>query len=646
MRLVKKMFYKEKTNTGVWNSKKILLITLCCFAAGLFIFWKTDISNDYVLYEQVIESEVNGEFIAKDNDFSKISLCIDDGQLSSKLTQGAVVSIRILDAKGNMVWQGNTKSENIPSDGFGDVKIRGLMNATDLSQNQIRLVKGQHYIIKASMDGMELSKISFALLGHKTNLKLLYFILCIIVMLMVLCGGFLFSCDSRRKFILAFAGMCLVSGIGSNFVMKPICTPDEYTHFGKAYSISNRILYPEIQLSSPEVTFFTESGVRRVGYRADEMQDVYHFWTDWEYGNQSEQVVSWKFSLMPNVPSYSYIPAAIGVLVARFVHAPYQIILLSGRLCNLLFVIMLAIIAMLIEWEYHYAIAAIFLLPSTIWLSASYSYDGWNLGFCVIFVVLCLKYARSSNKMRFQDVMLLLMVLLLFVPIKLIYVIIALSLLFIPLRQWNKKSTIVGSTVSIVTLLGIMFITRGKEAIALVTTPLMDTRGNSDNAGSYTIDWVINHPKQTFMVYLNTLHQYLGYYIRKSIIGESYYDYVPKLLSIIMLMIFMLIMISYGSKVTKYNRIIAWVIFGIGSISVLTTFLFVYSTIPVEGIALIAGAQGRYFLPYFIMLPLMVHSDKATKVLKNRYQYMLLFLLNVLSAVILVAKFGGIAAQI
>lgn len=56
------------------------------------------------------------------------------------------------------------------------------------------------------------------------------------------------------------------------------------------------------------------------------------------------------------------------------------------------------------------------------------------------------------------------------------------------------------------------------------------------------------------------------------------------------------------------ERIVAGGIFIVGAVAVLTAFLFSYSVIHVESIGTISGVQGRYFMPFFIFLPIILQS--------------------------------------
>ena len=56
------------------------------------------------------------------------------------------------------------------------------------------------------------------------------------------------------------------------------------------------------------------------------------------------------------------------------------------------------------------------------------------------------------------------------------------------------------------------------------------------------------------------------------------------------------------------EKIVAGGIFIVGAVAVLTAFLFSYSVIHVESIGTISGVQGRYFMPFFIFLPIILQS--------------------------------------
>ena len=438
-----------------------------------------------------------------------------------------------------------------------------------------------------------------------------------------------------------------------NFIMPKACVPDEGIHFSQTYAYANRLLGREV--SSGRYTNVYESGIRRLTGDVH-AQNVYDFWTDWNYGNQDNTQKIEKYVVSNVVPFYAYLPATIALTVARVVNAPYQIILLSGRIFNLAFFALLCLLSMKCYRPMRYAIAAIAMLPSTIWLVASYSYDGWNLGFCILFVAICLRIREQQCGMRLRDIGALLVVLLAFVPVKYIYVTIALTVFVIPFSQWKDKRLLGGCVLAVVVLVATMAMIRGPEILSYLTSSNMDVRGRLADGTSnhYTVGWVLHHPGYVMMVYCKTAIQYTDRFITKGMVGEFFNLYVPTFLTAAVIVIFGLLMLTNNEtdSVCSKCRLKSILILVLGCAAVYSAFLFIYSNITEPVIGTVEGMQGRYFIPFLIFLPLIFYSKRITEFLQKGKDKiglrqigtheMLLYLMLLLNLWIAFCKFAGL----
>lgn len=620
------------------------------FASVLILmaaFWIDKLQNVYVYQEQVLESQNENSFTAEYSQIDAIALSVDYEYLDVESEDGRFI-IDICDEAGNEVWNGDVPVEASKLNSF-DTKVL-LENGNKI----IKLTKGEKYTYFVKVDGKQVDHLSIMLCGDKVGIAGYYLVLCCFIILVISVIVFLYYKGIQKSFY-AFFGMMLFLGVINCIVTKPLCVPDEEIHYARSYEISNRILGNE---TSDFSTVVYESGVlRKTGNIS--IQDACHFYTDYDYGNISVEETSALFETKSTIPLYCYLPGGVGIAISRLLNLPYQYIIILGRISSLLFLVMMAVIAMTIYEPLKYAIAGICLLPSTVWLCTSYSYDVWNLAFIFVFVALCFRVRCQECGIRFRDIFLLLLLLLLFAPIKYIYITIGLVVFLIPFSQWKNRKLFSISIISIIIISVVMLITRGDEVFSLIFSSTMDTRGDGGDpsAVSYTISWVIHHPIDTVLVFVKTFIEKTETFVVKGVIGEFYNSYVPTFVTFLVIVTVILLLFVSTNNITINNsdRIKAGLIFIVGSLGVYVAFMFLYSVVSQTGIGTIDGMQGRYFVPFLILLPIAMKSDRVylflTRV-KNKYfksadswnvQELLLGIMVLLNLVVLFSKFVGIA---
>ena len=198
--------------------------------------------------------------------------------------------------------------------------------------------------------------------------------------------------------------------------------------------------------------------------------------------------------------------------------------------------------------------------------------------------------------------------LLLFVPIKVIYVIFALALFLIPHKKittlQKRKLLIIGGSFLIIAL-SIFLKIRGHEIMRVLSGSNADPRSEAGMLGTaYSLSWVIHHPYNTFLVFCRTLIINTDRYITKCFIGENYDAYVPSVIIFPVISIYLIISMASTHVIRRdrYLRITAASIFFIGSFFVFSVFLFIFSVPDLSRIGEIGGVQGRYFLPFVILI--------------------------------------------
>lgn len=621
------------------------IILVASVIVFMFAFWYVRLSDIRIDQEQIIESGGDGSFTAKYSDIDSMAVSIDgNGENQESIPGLIVVSISNANGKsiGSYAFKGDTFTQNV----FGE--------HISLGDKNLIFDKGEKYQVSISSGKEQIDNVSVMLCGDSKSICSIYLYVCIMLLLAVVVSIVLFN-YSQNHFYLFFVLIMLILGIMNNVIIKPLNVPDESTHFAQSYELSNRMLGKE---SSNISTIVYKSGIAR---NAGDilLQDAHFFFSDFSYGNHSVEYTTQSFTRETSFPLFCYIPGSIGITAARVLNMPYQFELLMGRITSILFLSLMAVSAMKLYSPFRYAIAAICLLPSVVWVGASYSYDVWNLSFILVFVSLCFRIREQKCGVRVRDVIELLVLLVLFAPIKYVYVTVGLTVLFIPKKQWKNNGAVVTLSASIIIAAVIMAISRGKEVLSYLFSNSMDTRGVdiTQNYVPYTLSWVIHHPLRTVLVYLRTFFDTTISYVSKGTTGEFYSKYVPSFLTILVLVIFMMLILisANGNKYTVRDRRKAIWFFVLGCFTVYTAFLFFFSVVCDNGVGVIGGMQGRYFIPYLIFVPLFMYSDRLDRQLnmikdgcsdsirKYDVKMILLEVMVILNILVLYAKFIGIA---
>lgn len=590
-------------------------IVLACVVL-MWIVWELYIDDFPVREECIVETD---HYENVSIPFSQISgLAISLENISEGYTEEKYllpVKIAIEEENGKKIWEADC--------GEIEVKTFAFTNIDNLPEMPLTVDKNEKYTLRCYLNGEETDRVAYVLFGEQKTVGFIYGGCCIAALLL-LC--FILWCNRLKlSFEWKFVVICILLGILYNVAYIPFSVPDEMIHFGQVYAASNRMLGKEIYNQNGYI-LFSDSGMLRLERCQDGAgQGLYRFWNNWEYGNKHETAISTKFAYQVNLKQYVYYPAAAVVSIMRMFIAPYQIVFLSGRIANLLFFVLVMVLAMKLCPKFRRTISAICFLPTTIWLAASYSYDSWNLSLSILMFTYCMYCKDRKEKINWRDLAVLCTICSVLSPIKVIYALMGACILLVPKDKfYNVYQQIFSYVLVAFTGITVAMIGRGNAVIGYVTTQEQDIRSIVQDRQGYTISWVLANPIHTIKVYINTLFERSERYIYTAVGGDFLEYDISHLLIYTLLFIFLLIIINElkCSRPLLRERIIASVIFTAGVVAVMTAFLFSYSVIHLESIGTINGVQGRYFLPFFILLPVIFQSkmfrveDKENVLLK------------------------------
>lgn len=268
-------------------------------------------------------------------------------------------------------------------------------------------------------------------------------------------AALLWSRKSNRMYR-AYAFSAMVLGVLYLAVMPGLSAPDELSHYSTAYRISSTMLFedPLIRpagltavrasdypledmngVKTPEIPEDTEELPEVLGNPVK--QTTYRAVKDWEkrYAFSTKPVAS----PIPDVKTTPvfYLPQAIGFSIARVLGLGAMGLLFLGKFLNLCCYVALTALAVRTAPIGKSWFAAAGLLPMSLHLAASLSYDAGLIGCVFLFTALVFKLAYGAEEIRARELIALCALAAHFGPCKLVYAPLILLVLLIPARVFG-----------------------------------------------------------------------------------------------------------------------------------------------------------------------------------------------------------------
>lgn len=301
-----------------------------------------------------------------------------------------------------------------------------------------------------------------------------------------------------------------------------------------------------------------------------------------------------------SVTSIVYWPQGLGILVGRVCKMSMYGTLLMGRIFNLLAYIVMVFFAIRLIPCYKRFIAAVALMPISIYQASSLSQDAMLHGMGFLFIALCFCYAFGEcTKLNWKKMLPLGMLLLGMFLSKYVYVMLGLLVFMIPQSKFGeKKNYWKAFVITTLPLLIIMI-----YIISRVSSGLANVQGGASTGGMTQMQFMMNNPLQLIKILGNTVLTQTSYYLFSlNRLGTMNVDL--DFLFVIGIVIIALIgcvdVNRISRKLTMIHRALLIVVFGLISVAIMIG-IYLDGSSNAVGSSVVAGVQGRYFL---ILLPL------------------------------------------
>jgi len=455
------------------------------------------------------------------------------------------------------------------------------------------------------------------------------------------CGllGVLFFVLKKRKAIAVFFTLFFVS-LMYHAVLPTHSAPDETTHHTVAYRISNKWLgieneYRELTLKRECDNKYTLRNYNTTAYTYRYMMNHLNDSADFNNGENLE------LSETDIVSGYKvpyYLSAGI-ITLCRQLHINGVVTTYLARIPNTIFYCLMITLAWYLAPFAKTGFLALGLLPISIHIGTSLSYDSFTIALAFVLTALCLNIALSDKKAGKYSLASLAIVCIIIAPMKSVYILLPLLVFIIPDDKFSsrKAAWIFRIAVILLSLLHygkynlwaikgiieqVFSAIPGKlsavpAAVVTETATIAETTAKAATVSNFSISFVLSHPGVLFKLIVNTLFEKSTYYF-ETIIG-GYLGYLNlsevKINSIIIIGFAVATAFAFIPEKTDkpglklYQRAIPFII----ASATLAALIVVCITWTPMDYDYIWGFQGRYLLPVLPSAFISLHPKKIQK---------------------------------
>ena len=446
-----------------------------------------------------------------------------------------------------------------------------------------------------------------------------------------------------------FMIILVVLGVMYSAVFPPATVPDEFYHFESSYKYSDYLM-----LKDPQADALPMRADDKTMLDASQKDLTYQSYTTVKDNLSLLSTDSTEVTVTPlnafgfdTNPPQLKIPSALGITLARLLDLGSYPLFYLGRLFNFLFFALLAFFAVKITPVAKKAFMAISLLPMTLHITSSFSYDAGILGLSFLLIALCLKAIYSKERVATRVFVGIAVVTFLLAPCKVIYALLAFMVLLIPLKAFSSKPrAILFKTgvplLSIGTVL--LFRLATMSSLASMGSTAADALGSrgGDQGQLHSIFEFFSDPMGTITLFIKTLDQFGDFYFSTTI-GGSLGWFQPGLVApwFIVLAFALILLLSFlrspkDDYEVPFKHKLLYVILSCGMFFGVMLSMFLGWTFQSD--FYIMGVQGRYFLPFLPLIALVIYN--RTIVVKKDLSSLILFAMLAFNLAYLVRLFA------
>lgn len=524
-------------------------------------------------------------------------------------------------------------------------------------------------------------------------LKKSYIILSVAALLLILVSGIYLNI-TKFSIVKIYPVIMLIFGLGYMYVFPAMSAPDEIAHFISAYKISNKMLGKQATVkdghviiraqdlwiedvdgeytfdkskSEEEKVLIPEEGSHgkiisskleetsyKVFYAEGNIRGTDNYIS---FGGKDYEKAQSLHAPVNTIPTVYFLPAT-GITVARIMGLNSIYLVLFGRMANLILFILFGTLGIYFLPKFKEFIFLVSLLPTTIELAASYSYDAVMISSMIFFVSYVFFLAHEKEEFDIKDLVIVSLIAGLVLPCKMVYFPMLLMLFSIPLYKFKFRGKVDGKikkeniafflASAVVVLLSwvfAMYLVNRSTVVGYSTSNTSSLEWAGEE--SYTIGYLLHNKLKAVKLFYNTLLLQLEYY-HKTMFG-AYLGHADDVVGIpyigfLVLNIGMIFSV-FGEAKEKQLLVKERVLTGISIFFViflvLLSMLIAWTPISSE---FIEGVSGRYFIP--VLLPLLMICRNNKIAIKDETKRNIIFLFILINAISLLKIFSTVCIRL
>ncbi|MBQ3007977.1 MAG: DUF2142 domain-containing protein, partial [Oscillospiraceae bacterium] len=451
----------------------------------------------------------------------------------------------------------------------------------------------------------------------------------------------------KRKTLAVFLTLLTVC-TAYQFVLPVYSSPDEITHYNTAYKISNGWLGVESESNkilpmrdTDTKTAFTDYNTSAFTYRY-----IMNHFGDKVDGSEKMDMTTNKYLRGYRFP---YLLSAAGITAGRMMNLGGVATAMLARFLNTLFFCGMITAAWYFAPVAKLGFVAAAMLPMTIHVGASVSYDCFIISMAFLLTAVVLNFIMVKQVLDWKKLLLLGLLCIMIAPLKSAYILIPLIIVAIPSDRFkNKKLAYAFKTVVLVLCcLHFMRYTSGKisgvvkkSSRQIAQTTVAETAAETAVAegtkkiSNFTIGYMLKHPGVLLKMVISTFFENFTFYFNSMIGGYlGYLNLSEVTINPLMLSGFIIILILAFVRENEETplmsipvRLLAVAVFA-GTLAILVGACITWT--PMD-YTTIWGFQGRYLLPVLPLIMIALQSKGLTKT-KDLTTFILcsLFTLNI-----------------
>lgn len=406
-----------------------------------------------------------------------------------------------------------------------------------------------------------------------------------------------------------FLIFALVFGMLLVFLTPPMNAPDENVHFLNAYGISRGNFFGEVvdgrhvrEIPAEVDAFEKEYSTRFTGNYDNKMA-----YKDILVGTEKQESLEGTVWRKDVASPMGYLVSGAGMAVGSlFGNRPYNL-LIFGRIANLLFFVAVTFYALKITPCFKRTMLLIAMMPMTLFLAASLSYDAVLIPVTFLFfAIVCRLMRRRDEVIQHGEIAIVLFCVFFLVGVKQAYAPFLLMLLAVPKKKYGSLRNM-GVCIGLVAGAAILayiphFVFQRISASAVSAEDTAALQGQAE--------WISGHLLQLPKIFWTTFARANGYV-------ESFWGKLGLLDTALPkpLMVIGLLMIAgmavfetcstscFGSK-EWWKRLLPVFAVAVSVVGIMYTMYKVYTPLPSVAATIggdtVVGFQGRYLIPVFL----------------------------------------------